>query len=527
MKPSATEQDLEDFRRWAARRFGLAFEPTRHDFVTRVFLERLAQRNVQASDYLRALVIAGGNDRECQLLAEQLTVPETYFFRIPEHFQALAEVVLPDRMRVRAPVRRLRFLSAGCATGEEAYSVAMLLRDRMPELPSWQVQILGVDISRAALARAVTGRYRDWSLRQTLDSLKERYFRQQGQELVLDDSLRGMVEFQERNLTDAGADLWNGEPFDAIFCRNVVMYFTPECFAATVERLAGALVPGGYLFLGHAETLRGAAHGFRLCQSHETFFYQRREDGRTEPGTPRRLEQSEPPFARLAPASSPPPVDLSWIDSIQQASERISRLTAPGGRAQPVSLGKTETALAAGPAAGGSAGRVGWSGGMAAILELVERERFSEALAELRALPAHLASDPDARLLHAVLLSNCGELAASEALCRQLLEEDDMNAGVHYVMALCREHSGDVTDARKHDRAAAYLDSSFAMPHLHLGMMARRSGDAELARRELATASSLLASEDSSRILLFGGGFGREALLQMCRKSLTSVGGEA
>ncbi len=164
---------------------------------------------------------------------------------------------------------------------------------------------------------------------------------------------------------------------------------------------------------------------------------------------------------------------------------------------------------------------------MAAILELVERERFSEALAELRALPAHLASDPDARLLHAVLLSNCGELAASEALCRQLLEEDDMNAGVHYVMALCREQSGDVTDARKHDRAAAYLDSSFAMPHLHLGMMARRSGDAELARRELATAGALLAAEDSSRILLFGGGFGREALLQMCRKGLTSVGGEA
>jgi chemotaxis protein methyltransferase CheR len=523
MKPTATDQHLEGFRHWVGRRFGLAFEPTRHDFVTRVFLERLAQRGLPADAYLRSLEVAGGADKECQLLAERLTVPETYFFRIPEHFQALVELVLPERAKARADQRRLRLLSAGCATGEEAYSMAMVIRDRMPELASWQIQILGVDLSRAALTRAVTGRYRDWSLRQTHQSLRERCFLQKEQELILDESLLAMVEFQERNLKDPDADLWHGEPFDVIFCRNVVMYFTPECFAATVERLARALVPGGYLFLGHAETLRGAAHGFRLCQSHDTFYYQRRADDRTEPVLVRPAAEA----AAWPGPSAPPPVDLSWIASIQEASERVSKLTECRAGVKSGARRKAEPVRAEGAHPRRTSGPAVWAGGMAAILELVERERFSEALTELRALPAHLAADPDARLLHAVLLSNCGELAASETLCRQLLEEDDMNAGVHYVMALCREHSGDLPGARKHDRAAAYLDSTFAMPHLHLGMMARRSGDPELARRELATASSLLASEDASRILLFGGGFGREALLQMCRRGLTSLGGEA
>jgi chemotaxis protein methyltransferase CheR len=106
-----------------------------------------------------------------------------------------------------------------------------------------------------------------------------------------------------------------------------------------------------------------------------------------------------------------------------------------------------------------------------------------------------------------------------------LLLIDELNAGAHYVLALCREHSGNRERACEHDRVAAYLDPAFAMPRLHLGLLARRAGDRDGARRELAQASILLKREDASRLLLFGGGFNREALFVLCETALRECGG--
>jgi chemotaxis protein methyltransferase CheR len=124
-----------------------------------------------------------------------------------------------------------------------------------------------------------------------------------------------------------------------------------------------------------------------------------------------------------------------------------------------------------------------------------------------------------------VLLTHAGDLPAAEALCRPLLALDDRDAGVHYLLALCREHEGDLAGAIENDRASTWRDPVFAMPHLHLGMLARRAGDPEEACRELQIALALLAREDARRILLFGGGFGREALEGLCRAELRACGG--
>jgi chemotaxis protein methyltransferase CheR len=136
------------------------------------------------------------------------------------------------------------------------------------------------------------------------------------------------------------------------------------------------------------------------------------------------------------------------------------------------------------------------------------------------ALPASSRSDPDAQLLHAALLTNSGKLDEAQAVCTGILGTDEMSAGAHYLMALCREHAGDRRAALDHDQAAIYLDPEFAMPHLHVGLLARRSHDRDQARAELRRALALLAREDASRILLFGGGFSRDALVALCRSEL-------
>ena len=129
-------------------------------------------------------------------------------------------------------------------------------------------------------------------------------------------------------------------------------------------------------------------------------------------------------------------------------------------------------------------------------------------------------------LLLAVLLTNQGELADAEQTCRRLLALDEMHAGAHYLMALCREHASDLAGAKEHDQSAIYLDPGFAMPHLHLGLLAKRSGEPVVARRELSHAQLLLTREDASRLLLFGGGFSREALTRLCRAELSSLGAD-
>jgi chemotaxis protein methyltransferase CheR len=141
----------------------------------------------------------------------------------------------------------------------------------------------------------------------------------------------------------------------------------------------------------------------------------------------------------------------------------------------------------------------------------------------VRGLPAEAARDPDVLLLAAALYTHGGQLADAEEACARLLEVDELSAGAHYLIALCREGAGDRIRAEHHDQIAVYLDPGFAMPHLHLGLLARRAGDRTTARRELEQAALLLQREESARLILFGGGFGREALVALCRTELRAV----
>jgi chemotaxis protein methyltransferase CheR len=162
---------------------------------------------------------------------------------------------------------------------------------------------------------------------------------------------------------------------------------------------------------------------------------------------------------------------------------------------------------------------------MTRALELASQERFADALAAVGRLPAERARDPNVVLFRAVLLCHRGDVAAAKAACAELLALDELSAGAHYVLALCREADGDRKAAIDHDQTAAYLDPTFAMPHLHMGLLARRAGDRRCARRTLGTALRLLRQEDASRLVLFGGGFGRDGLVALCRTALDRLGG--
>jgi chemotaxis protein methyltransferase CheR len=505
----------ERFRGWIAQRFGLHFDHTKLEFLAEMLSRHAEKKALPLQRYLDRLDHPD-NESELRSLVLELTVPETYFFRHIDQFNAFIEVALPAAQAARGPGRKLNVLSAGCASGEEPYTLAMLVRERSD---GSNVAIRAVDMNPAMLAKAARGRYSAWSLRETPTDSQRRWFRSAGREFVLDESIRAAVAFQEINLAQDNAELWPPSFYDVIFCRNVLMYFTPECAQTVVARMTRALTPDGYLFLGHAETLRGLSQAYHLCHTHGTFYYQRKGEY-PEPSEEKLRDLSLNNAGELAPqifardTTAPEATwTKTWLETIQHASDRIQALTD-----RPLPAGVSPRSNGDSNSAAQTATQLQFA------LELLKKERFADALDLLSRLPPESIQDTDVLLLRAALLTHSGQLSAAESVCAQLLARDELNTGAHYLLALCRESAGDRQGAIDNDRAAVYLDPSFAMPRLHLGLMARRAGDLEAAHDELSQALLLLKREDASRLLLFGGGFGRDALIALCRAELAAAG---
>jgi chemotaxis protein methyltransferase CheR len=256
-------------------------------------------------------------------------------------------------------------------------------------------------------------------------------------------------------------------------------------------------VPGGFFFLGHAETLRGVTQDFHLCHAGDAFYYQRKEG-------PLR-SWSPPPGSETAAVASPDRLELPapndrWFDTITQSADRVNALHAVSPpRAGAVSTDRKTIRTSQ-------------------LLPLIETERFAEALTLLQ--NAAPSDDADQALLQAVVAAQAGRFDTARGLCDSILQRDELNAGAQYVLALCYEHAGDADRAIYHDQLSAYLDPGFAMPRVHLGLLHKRRGDVSAAGRELREARKLIEREDASRLLLFGGGFGRAALLALCDAEL-------
>jgi chemotaxis protein methyltransferase CheR len=503
MSASATRSELERFRSAIVEQIGLYFEDSKLAFLEEVLQRRVADRGSSTAGYLAKLT-QGPTHCELAALARELTVGESYFFRHNDQFRALADVAMPERMRARRSAKTLCLLSAGCASGEEAYSLAIVAQETVTD-PSWNVLIRAVDLNPIALQKATQARYSAWALREAPPDVTRKWFRSDHRELVLDGKVREAVQFAEANLASDDPSLWQPATYDVIFCRNVLMYFAAEQMRAAVARMAASLAPGGYLFLGHAETLRGISDDFDLCHTHDTFYYQRKKRLQRDQ---RPLDQIDAPATvRIASPTSSAATTTAWIDAIRQASERVAALL-PAANTEDSPAQQHSTAWQLAPA-----------------LDLLRHERFNEALAYVRSVRPEAGGDTDLLLVEAVLLAQDGQLAAAEETCTRLLLLDGLNAGAHYVLALCREQAGEREHAMEHDRLAAHLDPAFAMPRLHCGLLARQAGDRDVARRELAQALLLLKREDVSRLLLFGGGFSRDALVALCQSAVADCGG--
>jgi chemotaxis protein methyltransferase CheR len=499
---------LRRFRCLVTLHFGLQVGDEQRSHLADVLCAHLRGRTV--NEYLDAIEYGTMAGAEWRALAGDLTVSETYFFRNMDHFVVLRDVVLPE-LATRRPDRPIAVLSAGAASGEEAYSVAIVVDQLHSARPLPGCDIVGIDVSERALQKARRAHYSDWSLRGTPSAIRDRYFQRRGREHVLSDSIMSAVRFEERNLLHDDPDFWRPGRFDVVFFRNTFMYFAPEVTRAVFVRITRSLAPGGYLFIGHAETLRGLSDDYDLQHTHGAFYYRRREGDSSRPS---RVGDAGPAaFAPAAPDLRADP-DAYWFSAIGDATARVAQLVDHALVAQDHGARST-------PAAGGPA-RPERQSHIASALALLGEERFDDALRAVER--EHSQFDPDALLLRAVILTSMGRFGDAARDCEAVLRADPLSAGAHYLLAVHARHANDVGLARQHDEAAIYLDPAFAMPRLHLGIIERRAGRGDAAREHLGSAIELLRREDAGRVLLFGGGFTRSALLKLCEAELRQLG---
>jgi chemotaxis protein methyltransferase CheR len=237
---------------------GIVLEEDKHYLFESRLTPIVRQLGLGSINDLCALIQATGEPEVGRRVVEAMTTNETYFFRDPAHYEAIRTLLLPRLKEGRRDTRKLRFWSAAASTGQEAYSLAMLLLE--DAFDDWNIQILGTDFSSQVLERARAGKYQQIEVNRGLPAaLLVKYFRRSGMDWQLSEPVRRMARFETIDLRKSMRALG---PFDLVFCRNVLIYFDAGTKKEILKELHGTLFRGGWLLLGGAETAFGVEECF-------------------------------------------------------------------------------------------------------------------------------------------------------------------------------------------------------------------------------------------------------------------------
>lgn len=453
-----------------ASRLGLDFPESRQADLERGLSRACRASSISAPEaYLAWLATLPDQSPEWRRLAGHLTVGETYFFRDRVCFEALEHQVLPALIAARRAegLRRLRLWSAGCATGEEPYSLAILLDRLLPDGSDWALTILATDINPGALEAARHASYREWSFRETPQWVRDRYFhRRRADGFELDPRIRRMVTLAPLNLAKDGypSVVTDTSSMDLILCRNVLMYFTHEAQRATAARLQKALVAGGWLGVSPAEASAGLFPQLVPVNFPGAILY--RKD---PPSVPDRLSSSP---AGWALAESPAPLCVASVPA-----------GAVGG--PPVLASRSE-----------------------------ERAESQEPIG----VPADLASD----VQRARALADQGRLDDARSLCEAVLARDRLDPEAHLLLAAICQEVGEIRPALEALRRALYLAPDSAPAHFLLGSLLLRQGQRQRGRRAMETVVRLLSALPGDELVAGSDGLTAGRLRETARAYLES-----
>ena len=475
-----TRADYGRFRDLVMERSGLYFPEAKQQSLRRGLAEALGMSSCDSLDeYYEMLLYSRSNSSQWDRLVSALTVGETYFFRNQGHFDALGKHILPELIaRWEHRNRRIRIWSAGCATGEEPYSIAMLLHELIPNLASWNILILATDINRAALYQAQEGVYGPWSFRGVEKRIQDRYFKLNGNKrYAIANEVKRMVTFNYLNLVD---DYYpslsnNTNAMDVILCRNVTIYFNSEVTQQVVDRFYKCLTNGGRLVPGASEPNLVFFQNFEPRNYPGAVVYQK----------PLVAKERERPVFTLRPlVKTPQPEPLPKVPDKKEGK--------PSPSPDPYQ----------------------------AALELLQAGQVDEALVKLY---GKLDQDPDFVPTYYALgkvYANKGNLEEAQNWCERAIKKDKLQPEPYFILSMIYQQFGLLEMAVDNLKKALYLDPTFALAHYNLANIHRQQGNTTLARKSFQNVQRLLKGKPKDELIRKGDGLAVGRLLQLVEMAL-------
>jgi chemotaxis protein methyltransferase CheR len=271
-----TREEVERLCEFLYRRTGMSFTEGKRYYIDRRLAERIAATGSTSFQSYFAILRSDADD-EIEHLVNAFTVNETYFYREDHQLRCMTSNLLDEVIRGKRIGEPIRIWSIPCSTGEEPYSIAIWLMENWKQVDQYDIEIVGSDIDTRALDTAANGVYGDRSLMRLSRDLIERYFAPAPPDgYRVDAGLRNSIKFTRANLIDV-KDMAQYRDFDIVFCRNVLIYFDDSSRRIAAENLYDCLRPGGYICLGHSETMSRISPLFKVCRFSDAIVYQRPE----------------------------------------------------------------------------------------------------------------------------------------------------------------------------------------------------------------------------------------------------------
>ncbi|MGA1839300.1 MAG: CheR family methyltransferase [bacterium] len=271
-----TEEDFRIIQDFIHDKYGIYFKDEKRSFIKMKLNPRFISLGLKSfSEYIQFLKYGPESEKESRRMISLLTNTETYFFRELPQLNVFRDFLLPElrKEKMTRNEKNIRILSAGCSTGEEVYTLAIMIFDSGIFFWGWDVGIIGMDVNERAIKAAREGIYYERSFRLTDPEYRRRFFTSNSGDFIVKDSIKRMTSFVSGNITD---QITIGD-IDAIFCRNVLIYFSDEKLKTAIKNFHMALRPGAYLMLGHSENLSGVFDGFETRRFPGTIIYKKRE----------------------------------------------------------------------------------------------------------------------------------------------------------------------------------------------------------------------------------------------------------
>lgn len=427
---------------------------------------------------------------QIETLATHLTIGETYFFRETEAIDVFKNTLLPKLIEQRRGINQtIDIWSAGCCTGEEPYSIAMILSEAIPDIKSWNINILATDINQHYLRKAKRGVYTQWSFRTTHESTIDKYFIRNALDYKITDKIKSMIHFRKLNLVDEfefPSDTIRENSIDVLFCRNVLMYFPPEQILNVANRFYKCLVEGGWLITSPVEV---SSEGFIKYNSiyidGTTILEKNSLANNSINNTLQYISQLSKKVVDKIDAFNHTNVLQSKIHQSQQQHKTTANTTNKTAH----KTKDSESSLL-----------------LKEAQKYFKRNNYQEAIIVLNEILKLEPNNITAQTLLVQSLANSGNLIEAGKKCEKYLETNNQNAALHYLLATILLELNDTISAEQALRKAIYIDHSLVMAQFEMANLLHKQGNKKASEKHYKNVLNLINSLKDDEVLPYTDG---------------------